>query len=164
MQKLWRLPLPAQWTMAGWHKGRKMVHWDEWEKLYWKEMSSHKIFRHATTFCALALRHIRFPLVWWKVLRSPVFAQINICLHYHQILFPPLFWPVENNQTLFKSNVLCALSLVFCSWDKYNWTGFLYSSWKNLLLLQSLTWAWPAISCCIERGWLDQRPGSQTGL
>ena len=42
--------------------------------------------------------------------------------------FPPLFWPVENNQTLFKSNVLCALSLVFCSWDKYNLTGFLYSS------------------------------------
>ena len=163
MQKLWRLPLPAPRTMAGWHKGRKMVHWDEWEKLYWKEMSSHKIFRHTTTFCALALRHIRFPLVWWKVLRSPVFAQINICLHYHQILFSPLFRPVDNNQTLFKFALCIVPRLLFKLFVKYKWTGFLYSSWKKSFL-QSLTWAWPAISCCIERGWLDQRPGSQTGL
>ena len=34
--ELWRLPLPGR-TMAGWHGGRKMVHWDEWEKIYWKD-------------------------------------------------------------------------------------------------------------------------------
>ena len=33
--ELWRLPLPGR-TIAGWHEGRKMVHWDEWEKIYWK--------------------------------------------------------------------------------------------------------------------------------
>ena len=82
--ELWRLPLPG-WTMAGWHEGRKMVHWDEWEKIYWKEryFSHHLIVRHSAASTRM------FHLVSWHFQIFPdsfctllAFGSIKVYLRY----------------------------------------------------------------------------------
>ena len=96
------------------------------------------------------------------------FALTWFCPNKYLLALPPNSFPPSLLACWEQPNVIqikCALCIVPC----LLFMGQIQLNRVPLFILkksflQSLTWAWLAISCCIERGWLDHRAGSQTGL